>query len=114
MTIPPANYKTFEELAAYARERAKISAARNGHQEFAYWALIFHWAEDCAACTDEPINAVDELVAQRNITQSPDRDEFSKAEAYAFAVHLRVMLKNRGLKTPRLSLKWLREAAAKL
>lgn len=114
MTIPPANYKTFEELAEYARQRAKISAKRNGHQEFAYWATICHWAEDCAACIDEPINAVDEFVAQRDITQSSERDELSKAESHAFAIHLRIMLKNRGVKVPRLSLRWLREAAAKL
>jgi hypothetical protein len=111
MTIPPANYKTFSELAEYAKERAKISAKRNGHQEFAYWLLIHRWANDCA---DDKINLFLEFIANRNRTKAISLDAFDKAEAHAFAVHCRIMLKNRGEKVERMSLDWLREAAKKL
>lgn len=111
VALPPANYKTFAELAEYARQRAKISAARRGHQEFAYWLLVEQWATDCV---DEASTPQRELTHYLGIVQSNEHDAMMKAEAYAFCVHCRKMLINQGENPPRLSLKWLREAAAQL
>lgn len=105
----PATYTTFAELAEYAKERAKISAARRAPQDFEYWYSTMEWAQRCG--TEEPGDVILMMV------DAIDRYGFSvssKAEYHAHAIHCRVILKNRGEKPPRLSLNWLREAAEKL
>lgn len=109
--LPPANYKTFSELAEYAKARARISAKRRGHQEFAYWMTIYYWANDCEAEGFEPL---EEFMSHRLIANSPAYDVMSKAEAHALAVHCSIILRNRGARVPKLSLNWLREEARKL
>lgn len=130
MSLPPANYKTFEELAEYARQRAKISAARNGHQEFAYWLEIRLWAldmADCAGIHDElgdllqsKLRAVDVYSGSISSVGQNAGSQLGRTKldiprrlvtAYAQAVHLRTMLINRGQRVERLSLNWLRKAA---
>lgn len=110
----PKTYKTFAELAEYAKQRAKISAARNGHQEFEYWESIYGWAlhESQNNCDPHDI-----LRQWKSETATPlYRTQFVKdmARIHARAVHCCIMLKNRGENPPRLSLKWLREAAERL
>jgi len=77
MSLPPTNYKSFEELAEYARQRAKISAVRNGHQEFAYWLTIHNWANDCA---DEALDPGDELVKELRQLAATRRDTITAQE----------------------------------
>lgn len=110
---PTDDYKTFSELAEYARQRAKISAARNGHQEFAYWLMIAEWADDCQLENKDPHDALKTQVALVEWRDDPrvDLSIDEVAEHYAKAVHARKLLKNRGEKVKRLSLAWLREAA---
>jgi hypothetical protein len=110
MILPPKDYKTWSELAEYARLRAKHSAARNGHQETAYWVRIMRWAQEMAKVDFSVVRALrGALVAvERGYGFS------NRAEAYAHAVHCRRMLLNRGEKVERLSLKWLKEAVEKL
>lgn len=112
--MPEDNYTTFAELAEYARQRALISAKRNGHQEFGYWVRIYRWAKDCAEwnedCVEEFRGALNAL-RYRGDYDDPVQDA---AQDYARAVHLRKMLINRGERVPRLSLGWLREEAAML
>lgn len=131
--LPPDDYKTFEELAEYARKRAKISAARNGHQEFAYWLETRLWALDMAECPgihdqlaellQSNLRGVETYSASvsragQNAGGNLGRMKLDiprrLATSYAQAVHVRKMLINRGEKPPRLSLKWLRGVAEKL
>src|SRR5687767_6219748 len=115
VTIPPATYTTFEELAEYARRRAKISAARKGHQEFAYWLEIHFWAQDMADCPGvhdqltellrSKLSAVETYGvsvsrAGQNAGGNLGRTKLDMPRrlvtAYAHAVHIRTMLLNRG------------------
>jgi hypothetical protein len=110
----PKDYKTFAELAEYARKRARHSAARNGHQEFAYWVEIALWASHPSMASKKPAAVLKrELEEVAFYGGSPGWVSFV-ARDYAHAVHLRQMLINRGEKPPRLSLAWLREAAKRL
>lgn len=114
MGKPEATYTTFEELTAYARQRALISANRNGHQEFAYWVSIAEWANSCANHNVNvrfELNATLDCLRYRDDYVNPIQDA---ATDYARAVHLRRMLVNRGDRVPRLSLDWLREEAEML
>lgn len=107
----PKDYKTFPELAEYARKRAKVSAARNGHQEFAYWLRIAQWAEDHGDISPHS----DFRYYQAGLNLAVANGKYSLAsQLYAYAVHCRQMMLNRGESVPRLSLDWLREAAGKL
>lgn len=117
MTIPPANYKTFAELAEYARQRAKHSAARRAPQDFEYWEETYQWALSLAQFGSQDIDQLQELllheieIANRQYSHVP-----AKAKAHARAIHIRRMLTNREekIKPPRLSLAWLREEAERL
>lgn len=107
----PKTYKTFAELAEYARERAKISAARNGHQEFEYWWQTMKWAQDNGSVT--PHRQLGYYIA--GVLEAAKAGNYSlAAQHYARAVHCRQMIINSGEDVPRLSLKWLREAAEQL
>jgi hypothetical protein len=117
--LPKKDYKTFAELASYARERALISARRRGHQEFAYWCDIRNWAEgmaDCPGADDTLTDQLDTCIRAFDVYSQSGKPSAPRTLAtyYAHAVHLRYMLLNRGEKPPCLSLKWLREAAEKL
>lgn len=107
----PKDYKTFAELVEYAKKRAKHSAARNGHQEFAYWIGVMEWA---LACDQECLEPADELPFHIEATMAKVVGVEMRSESYARAVHCRQMLVNRGEKPPRLSLDWLRKAAQNL
>lgn len=112
----PKTYKTFAELAEYAKQRAKISAARRSPQDFEYWESIYGWALHEAGC-DVQLDPRRYIERWKRETVTPlYRTQFVKdmAQAHARAIHCRIMLKNRGEKVPRLSLKWLREAAERL
>ena len=126
----PKTYKTFEELAEYARQRAQISANRRGHQEFAYWFDIMGWAkveafnkanpavslQESLECLENFMDWVNSLGDQTDPNSYDEHSHRMKwmAHWYAHAVHCRIMLINRGEKPPRLSLNWLRKAAGKL
>lgn len=114
--MPEANYKNFQELAVYATARAKISAGRRGHQEFAYWYSIRIWA----LAHNKKMPGPDDLTRSMLDLQH-EAVKFSReghigaaAQFYAMAVHVRKMLINRGEQVQRLSLDWLREAADQL
>jgi len=108
----PKDYKTFAELAEYAKKRAKHSAARNGHQEFDYWVVIMKWANEMSRSEcDEALPAW--ITTSLGIVEKVGNTEM-KARHYAFAVHMRQMLINRGEKPLRLSLQWLRKAAQEI
>ena len=113
--IPKDDYKSFAELAEYAKARAKHSAARRGHQEFAYWVEIHNWAEE------QKFKGRDKYLREsvefylHELGRWADLDYHKWAtEEYARLVHLRKMLVNRGEKVPRLSLQWLRGMADRL
>lgn len=113
----PKTYTTFAELAEYARQRAKISANRRGHQEFVYWAEVARWADE-----GERLNCDIKADFDRTYKALSDNEYWARQyrgfegrnKLHWQAVHLRQMLKNRGENPPRLSLKWLREAAERL
>lgn len=107
----PKDYKTFPELADYARKRAVHSAARNGHQEFAYWHRIAKWAEDNGSVSPHK-----QLEYYRLGTEeAANEGNFSlAAQHYAYAVHCRQMIVNSGGFPARLSLAWLRKASETL
>ena len=109
MALPNSDYKTWSELVEYARERAKISAARNGHQEFDYWLGIMQWAKFADDMDYDPHTELRDGI--RTIDEVSTR---LKSLRHAQCVHLRKMLMNRGEKVPRLSLDWLRREAEKL
>lgn len=119
--LPPANYKTFGELAGYARQRARISAKRRGHQEFAYWCSVFEWSLQGERLNCDPVQEFEmhrQALAHdkgwKPSTCSLSTYASVTADFYWKVVHLRRMLINRGENPPRLSLKWLREAAERL
>lgn len=106
---PKDDYKTFSELAEYAKQRAKISAARNGHQEFVYWLKIAQWAGN-----REGLSPGNEFHIYRNAVEKAahDGNYVLAAEHYAKSVHCRKMMLNCGAgRVERLSLDWLRKAA---
>lgn len=115
----PDNYQTFAELAEYARQRAKVSIRRRGHQEAAYWIGIMRWAEALSHHTTITPESTYRHCCQRlewlktqDLTQAARiRDA---ALWYARAVHMRKMLINQRHHPKRLSLDWLRELEAKL
>jgi hypothetical protein len=109
-----ANYKTFEELAAYAKQRAQHSAKRRGHQEFTYWWRVMKWAEDSAKYETDLQEEFDACVCIVEYREEYCEDVTDTAWVYSQAVHLRKMLVNRGHKVQRLSLNWLREEAEEL
>lgn len=109
-----ATYKTFAELASYARQRAQRSANRRGHQEFVYWCRVHRWAlEEMRRGADVLEQLRGCLFAIKHPDEFDDEIE-DTAWMYAQAVHLRKMLVNQGRKVEPLSLQWLRDAAAAL
>jgi hypothetical protein len=111
VTLPPKKYTTFDELFRYAIERARISAARNGHQEFVYWLEIAEWSREPWVDGTHPNHVLSIILDDMaRGSQHPAR----LAMLHAHAVHCCIMLKNIGQKPPRLSLKWLRIAAKHL
>lgn len=109
--LPPADYKTFAELADYAKRRAKISANRRAPQDFEYWFHTAEWAQRCAMLQDDPAVEFDRYatcMTEANWTIT------MRADFHAKAIHCRRILTNRGEKPPLLSLDWLREAAKRL
>lgn len=133
MMLPFATYKTFEELAEYARQCAKISADRYDPQGFANWLEIRLWALDMAEVPGvhdqlpdllhSKLSAVEtysESVkgAGKNAGGNLGRSKLDiprrLVTAYAHAFHIYIMLVNRGHSVPRLSLSWLRKAADSL
>lgn len=107
-------YTTFSQLVIYARARAVKSAARNGHQEFAYWIKTAAWASLHA---DDPRFDDQWMLMyfyyyRDEVRRACDNGDYIKAaEQYARAVHIRKMLAARGCPPARLSLDWLRNAA---
>lgn len=119
MALPADDYKSMDELAEYARKRALISAARGGHQEFAYWLRIMRVAQDYdrRGLMQSSAQIGEELSACIGILEYPDEHELSideRVQIYAEAVHYRKLLRNRGQPAERLSLDWLRAAAGLL
>src|SRR5262245_27799695 len=102
------NYRTFDELAEFARQRAVRSAKRQGHQEWAYWVEIARWAERMGGADPRCLfNSLKDDFERINAQACPQE----KADVYALLVHLRKMLRNRGEAVPPLSLQWLRDAS---
>lgn len=115
--MPEDNYTNFPQLVEYARLRAVNSAKRNGHQEFAYWHGIMRWAQDGAKRDYDILEELNASIAFLEYRHDPLIAPVTiadMADTYAKAVHLRKMLKNRGVSVPRLSLNWLREEAAEI
>lgn len=107
----PKDYKTFAELAEYARKRAKHSAGRNDPQAFRYWKWVHAIANELSRANATPAET---LESARRILATKYENADLMATQHALAVHCRQMMLNRGEKPPRLSLNWLREAAKRL
>lgn len=119
--LPPADYKTFEELVEYAKQRAQISIKRRGHQEAAYWIEIQQFAAqhlEREAMLEQIVTFNQRWIAEAvewfYLGTDPVEVFRNLTKRYAWCVHCCKMLRNRGEKAPQLSLKWLREAAKKL
>lgn len=102
------DYKTFAELAEYARKRAIHSAERQEHQEFVYWFEIAEWAK--AIVSADPGELFEYYRTTCSFTAKQGNIALS-AKEYAYAVHCRQMLLNLGKKPTGISLNWLRIAA---
>lgn len=109
-----AQYRTFSELAQYAEDRAIRSAGRNGCQEFTYWLEIANWA--AVNQSQEPRELLPGLQAELDsVLAIPNwwrRHARRAAMCHAKQVYCRKMLRARGEGVGRVSLEWLRAAAA--
>lgn len=105
---------TFQDLAIYARERAKGSAARNDPWAWSYWRQTADWADyaeqdPSLADPNEWPTAVDSLMQAVTDAVNTGYHE-GAARAYAHAKWLRIMSQNNGwgIVAP-LSLSWLHD-----
>lgn len=107
-----------EDLARYARERARRSAKRNGVLEWAYWRETASWAERAMYQDDDDADyrilaarwahAARECAAEGNFLLAARN--YSRAKWYV------ILARNNGLKMSTevtgVNLRWLREFEA--